>query len=640
LSFEFVPTRRQEVDSNIYRFMRRHGIESLSELSARAVSDPSWYWESVSEDVGIVWDRQYASVLDTSGGCAWPRWFVGGRTNIIRSSVEKFAERTPDKTAYHLVSESGTTSRLTYSELDARVNRLANGLKSIGIGRGDVVGVFMPMIAEAIVAILACAKIGAIQTVIFSGYSSDSLRVRLQDCGARALFISDGFVRRGRQVSHKKTVLDGIKGTGVERIIMAEYGGIDRYGRDDLTAYEDLVSGQPAFCRSESMDSDDTLFVLYTSGTTGRPKGAVHGHGGFSVFAGCQASYLIDFTPGDVLFWPADIGWITGLVWNVYGMLTVGGSAVIYDGALDHPDTARVWRMSEQYGVTILGTSPTAARLFKRSGVEPRSIANLDRIKNIPTTGEPIDEDSWRWLFEKVGDRRIPIMNLSGGTEVGGAMLSVFPGMKLKPSTVGIPCPGIDLDIYDDGQNPVRGGKGYLVVKSPWPAMTRGLLNDDRRYVEAYWSRFENVWCHGDYVMCDGDGLWYMLGRVDDVINVSGHRLSTAEIEHAVISHPKVSDAASISVADEITGEAIAIFLVAQDQYRGEDLAGQISEFVSSRIGKIARPRHVVQMSDLPRTRTGKVMRRLLRAKASGEEPGDLSPLENPGVLGEIPELG
>lgn len=620
--------------------MKKHNISSLDELSNKAKNNLEWYWESVDKDIGIVWDEPYTKTLDMSKGIAWSKWFVDGKTNIYKSSVEKFAKSNPQKIAYYFESEDGRTSKITYSELNSKVSKLANALKSFGVKKGDVIAIYLPMIEEAILAILAASKIGAVQTTIFSGYSSQSLHVRLQDCRAKILFISDGFYRKGKPVSQKQIMENAVKNTGVEKTIVVSYKGTDEYVESENTiSFEKFVSDKTDLCDTAVMDSEDPLFILYTSGTTGNPKGVIHSHGGFSVFAGHQSAYLIDTHENDILFWPADIGWITGLVWNVYGLLMMGASAVIYDGALDFPTSDRIWKMMSDYNTTIFGISPTAVRLFKKNNSEPLKSYSLDKIKNIPTTGEPLDEDSWWWLFEKVGNRKIPIMNLSGGTEIGGAMLSVFPGMKLKPSSVGIPVPGMDVDVFDDDGNSVRGENGYLVIKSPWPAMTRGLLNDDAKYLETYWSRFENIWFHGDYVYVDEDNLWYMRGRTDDVINVSGHRMSTVEIEHAVISHDNISDAASIAIPDELTGEAIVVFIVT-DKISDIDLESEISNYISEKIGKVAKPKFVFKLTELPKTRTGKIMRRLLKSKLLGMELGDLSSLENPHILDEIRKLG
>jgi len=619
--------------------MKKHNILSLEELSEKSKNNLEWFWESVEKDIGIIWDEPYTKTLDTSNGIPWTKWFVDGKTNLYNSSVEKFTKTTPEKIAYNFISEDGVETKLSYSELNTKVSKLANVFKSLDVKKGDVIAIYLPMIEEAIVSILAAAKIGAVQTIVFSGYSSESLKTRLQDCHAKILLTSDGFHRKGKTISQKITVDAAVIDTDIEKIIVVSYKGIDKFEKSDkIQFYDDLILQQDDTCDTEIMNSEDPLFILYTSGTTGKPKGVVHTHGGFSVFAGHQASYLVNMGQNDRLFWPADIGWITGLVWNVYGLLLVGSSAVIYDGALDFPNSDRVWEILSKYQATIFGISPTAVRLFKKINSNPQNKFSLDSLQNIPTTGEPLDEDSWWWLFENVGNKKIPIMNLSGGTEIGGAMLSVFPGMKLKPSTVGIPVPGMNLDIVNDDGESVKEENGYLVIKSPWPGMTRGLLNDDQRYIETYWSKFENIWFHGDYVLKDGDNLWYMQGRTDDVINVSGHRMSTAEIEHTVISHKKISDAASIAIPDDITGEAIVVFFVPENK-DDANLENEIMEYISKKIGKIAKPRLIIQLSDLPKTRTGKIMRRLLKSKVLGNPLGDLSSLENPHILNEIQKI-
>ncbi len=635
--FVFVPTKEQMERSNIFKFMQKHNIKSFKELHKRSVTDLDWYWNAVNEDIGIIWDKKYTIVSDFSEGKPWPKWFVDGKTNIINSSVDKFATKYPNQIAYCFVSEDGTEKTITYSQLETDVNKLANALRALSVKKGDVVAIYMPMIFEAIVAILACAKIGAVQTVIFSGYSTDALRIRLHDCSAKILFVSDGFTRKGKLVSQAKTVLDATKDTSVEKIIVAPYKGVDKYYfSESVISYSKLVTNQPSECQAEIMDSEDPLFILYTSGTTGKPKGVVHTHGSYSVYAGHQASYLIDLHSDDILLWPADIGWITGLAWNVYGLLEVGATAIIYDGAIDWPNPSRLWQMVQKYKVTIFGTSPTAVRMFRKYKIEPQKQFNLSSIRIIPTTGEPIDEESWWWLYENVGNKKIPIMNLAGGTEIGGAMLSVFPGMKLKPTTVGMPCPGFDLDVIDERQKSIKNKKGFLVVRSPWPTITRGLLNDDDRYIQTYWSQYKDVWFHGDYVLVDNDGLWYMHGRVDDVINVSGHRLSTVEIEQVAVSHQKISEAAAISIPDEMTGEAIALFVVLKNKNDGNSIQKEITDHISEKIGKLAKPKLVCAISDMPKTRTGKIMRRLLKARLLGEQLGDLSALENPHVLDEI----
>ena len=637
--FDFIPAKEKFENSNIYKFMNKFQIDNYRDFYKKSISEIEWFWEQVSNDIGIIWDKKYSKILDSSSGIPHSKWFIDGKTNIYKSSVEKFAKINPEKIAYHFLSENKKNSSITFSELEKKSNQIASSLKKIGIKKGDVIGIFLPMIEEAIISILACAKIGVIQTVIFSGYSSDSLHIRLKDCNAKILIASDGFFRKGKPISQKKIIETAIKDTNIEKTIIVRYEKIDEYQETEkILFFDSLMNKKIDVVETEIMDSEDPLFILYTSGTTGKPKGVIQPHGGFSVFAGHQSSYLIDMNTNDILFWPADIGWITGLVWNVYGLLLIGGTAVIYDGALDYPDNDHIWELIEKYNVTIFGISPTAVRTFKKNGVNPREKFNLDKIRNIPTTGEPIDQDSWNWLFEKIGNKKIPIMNLSGGTEIGGAMLSVLPGMDLKVSTVGMPVPGMNLDVVDENGVSIKDKNGYLVVKSPWPSMSRSLLNDDQKFIDTYWSKFEDIWFHGDYVFVDKNGLWYMRGRADDVINVSGHRMSTAEIEHTVIGNEKISDAAAIAIPDSITGEAIIVFFVAE-KHQKTATPEEITSFISDKIGKLAKPKYVIEISDLPKTRTGKILRRVLKSKILGEPLGDISSLENPQILDEIKKI-
>jgi acetyl-CoA synthetase len=479
------------------------------------------------------------------------------------------------------------------------------------------------MIPESLYAIFACSKIGAVHTTIFSGFSGQALHSRLLDSKAKLLITTNAFRRRGKQIDLASQWQMGVRGTTVSSII--------NVSRD----YNDLVRNA-AKAETEVMDAEDPLFILYTSGTTGKPKGTLQVHGGFTVVAAQQAAYLIDMKPDDILFWYADIGWITGQVWMVYGSPIVGATALVYEDALDYPEADAWCKLIEEHKVSIFGAAPTAIRLFMKNNVQTTN-HHFSSLRILAATGEPLNVEAWTWYFQNVGKKRCPVINLSGGTEVGGAILSALPVMALKPCTVGSPIPGFDADVLDDSGKKVS--EGYLVIKKPWPSMTRGLVNDAGGFIDIYWSKYKDVWYHGDIVLVDSDGLWFMRGRADDVIKVAGHRIGTAEVEAAASSHPAVAEVLAIGRPDEIKGEAIMLFVVVKDGLPADtNLTDEIIRMVEDSIGKFARPEEVRVVSELPKTRTGKLVRRLVRAKIAGEsiQSQDLSVIENPWSLDAI----
>ena len=598
--------------------MDKHGLSGWRQLVERANKDISWYWDAVNGDIGIEWFRKYDRTFDSSAGIPWTKWFINGKCNIVANAIDRHAKNRPDKVAYIFANEHGS-KKITYRELDEQVCRLAGALSNAGIKKGDVVAIYLPMIPEALYAIFACSKIGAVHTTIFSGFSAQALHSRLVDSKAKLLMTTDAVSRRGKEIHLASEWQGAVKGTKVARVVVV--------GRD----YDDFVKNAPK-AGTEVMDAEDPLFILYTSGTTGEPKGTLQVHGGFMVVAAQQATYLIDMKPDDVLFWYADIGWITGQVWVVYGSPIVGATAVVYDDALDYPSPDAWCRLIEEHRVSIFGMAPTAIRLFMKNNVQTAGY-DFSSLRILAATGEPINTEAWQWYFENVGKKRCPVINLSGGTEIGGAILSVLPVMPLKPCTVGCQIPGFDADVFDDSGN--RVSEGYLVIKKPWPSMTRGLLNNPDRFIDTYWSKYKDVWYHGDIVLVDSDGLWYMRGRADDIIKVAGHRIGTAEVEAAAASHPAVAEAVAIGKPDELKGEAIVVCVVVKDGLKIENLKAEVTKRVEESIGKFARPEEVRIVLELPKTRTGKLVRRLMRAKIAGENIAsqDLSTVENPWSL-------
>jgi acetyl-CoA synthetase len=617
--------------------MSKYGLQDFRSLVKKANEDISWYWDAVNEDLKLEWFEKYSRVFDSSRGIEWTKWFVGGKCNIVANCLDRHARTQPEKIAY-VFEGNGSTQKITYRELDLQVSRLAAALIDSGVKKGDVVAIYLPMIPETFYAILACSKIGAIHSTIFSGFGSHALQARLADSRASVLITSDTMYRHGKKIDLKEqwTKATSPSNLGSKTFVRTI---IDVKGSSggSVVSYDDFIriAGQSR-AETRVMDSEDPLFILYTSGTTGQPKGTLQVHGGYMVVAAQQASYLVDMGPQDVLFWYADVGWITGQTWVVYGSTIIGGTSVVYEEALNYPND-RAWQsIISKHGVSILGMAPTAIRFFMRSKTDPDASA-LKSLRVLATTGEPINKEAWDWYNEKVGQSRCPVINLSGGTEAGGAILSPLPGSDIRPCSVGGPVPGFDARIYDDAGRPAQNGR--LVIAKPWPSMTRGLVNSAQRFLETYWSRYHGSWDHGDLVFVDETGLWYIAGRSDDVIKVSGHRLSNAEIEAAAMAHPEVAEAAAVGDHDSIRGERIVLCVITRHGAEiGPRLREEISRTVEDKIGKFASPDEIRFVMDLPRTRTGKLIRRLIKARISGSEitEGDLALVENPSSVSGI----
>jgi acetyl-CoA synthetase len=627
--------------------MKKYGIADYIQLVQKSNENIEWYWNAVNEDLNIEWFKKYDQTLDSSNGIPWTRWFINGKCNIISNVIDRHAKNQPDKIAYIFENEKGDITKISYGQLAYEVNLVACSLLAAGIKKGDVIAVYLPMVPEAFFSIFACSKIGAVHTTIFSGYGSKALHLRLKSSNAKMLITSYKMYRRSCIINLKSQWLPAARDTNISKIIVVgeeeEKDPEEDFFNNKIISYKELVANAKSNgkqCNTEIMNSEDPLFILYTSGTTGIPKGTIQVHGGFTVVAAQQTSFLIDMKPTDILFWYADIGWITGQTWVVYGSPLIGGTALIYDGVLDYPKPYTWCNLIDKHKVTIFGTSPTAIRIFIKDNL---SISNYDfqSLRILATTGERINKNAWIWYFENVGKERCPIINLSGGTEIGGAIVSALPVMSLKPCTVGCPIPGFDADVFDDEGKHTN--KGYLVIKKPWPSMTRGILNDESRFIETYWSKYKDVWYHGDLIFVDYDGLWYMQGRTDDIIKVAGHRIGSAEIEAAITSHPAVAEAVAIGMPDEVKGETIAVYAILNNKSltcnaaNSDVIRNEIIKNIEDSVGRFACPTLVKFVNDLPKTRTGKLLRRLIRAKMyNSTEQQDLTTIENLTSLNDI----
>ena len=636
------PTPEYTERSNVTRFMRAHGIETYDELIAASVDDVSWFWDAVVRDLDLRFLRPYERVLDTSRGLEWATWFGGGQVNLADQCVDRWAEETPDAVAVVFEDEAGATRSWTYAELRRHTDRLARGLAELGVRVGDAVGIFLPMVPETVAALMACSKLGALWVPIFSGFGVDAVAVRLEDAKAKLLLTADAFPRKGRPVPMAEVARAAAeRAGGVEAIVVLRHtggGAAASGGGWTEHDWEALVGAQthdplPAV----PLDSEHPLFIGYTSGTTGRPKGVVHVHGGFLVKIASEVAYQVDLHRGELLHWVTDLGWIMG-PWEIVGALALGSSVLLFDGAPTHPGPDRLWDLVERHRITTLGVSPTLIRALIPSGADHVRKHDLSSLRILASTGEPWNPDPYRWLHREVGGSRLPIINLSGGTEVGACFLSPLPICELKPTTLRGPALGMDLDVVDgDGRSVGPGEVGELVCRQPWPAMTRGIWGDPERYLETYWRRFPGVWVHGDWASRDEDGFWFLHGRSDDTLSVAGKRLGPAEVESALASHPAVAESAAIGVPHPLKGEAIWCFVVPTPGTEAtSELARALRTIVADHLGRSFLPAKVVFVEQLPKTRSAKIVRRAIRAVAVGEDPGDLSTLEDASSLDGI----
>ncbi|HWP78117.1 MAG: acetate--CoA ligase [Thermoproteota archaeon] len=610
---------------------------SNPQIRLEASKDYVKFWETQARM--LHWFKEWERPLEWNPPFA--RWFVGGKTNASYNALDVHHTKM-DKVAIFWEGENEDRRAITYGQLYDQVQRLANSLKSLGVKKGDRVTIYLPMVPELVVAILACARIGAIHTVVFSGFSASSIKDRVLDSQSKVIITADGGFRRGNIVKLKETIDSAIEGLSfVEHVIVLRRAGNQvSFGKKDHE-WEELMKSSSNVCEAEQLPSDHPLYILYTSGTTGKPKGVLHDTGGYLTHIGATFRWAFDIKDSDVYFCTADIGWVTGHSYVAYGPLLCGASQVMYEGAPDYPTPARMWDIVQRYKVTILYTTPTALRMFMKYGDYIPNSYDLSSLRLLGTVGEPINPEVWRWYYTTIGKNRCPIIDTWWQTETGGMMISPLPGIEtipLKPGSGTLPIPGVDLAVVDEnGKDVAAETKGYLIIRKPWPGMLLTLWGDDEKYKSVYWSKYPGSYYTGDYAIKDKDGYFWLLGRADDVLKVAGHRIGTAELESSLVSHKSISEAAVCGIADPLKGEVIIAFLVPKEGVVvSESLKQEVVTTVRKQIGPIATPQEMYFVSKLPKTRSGKIMRRLLKAIASNEKIGDISTLEDGAAVNEI----
>jgi len=620
VKFAWTPSPEQLEHANVARLARLLDCTGYAELHRVSVEEPDRFWRAVVDDLGLELASPWDRVRDDSRGIEWTTWFEGARLNLADACVHRWARQTPDSIAAVFAAEDGERRELTFAALSRDVARLAEALGRLGVGPGDRVATYMPMAPEAAVASHACAHVGAVQVPIFSGFAAPAVAQRLQDSQAKVVISADWSYRRGKRVSMRAAVDEALlEAPSVEHVV--------EWRREDMSWGLSLGPGESA---AVEVEAEHPYLLAFTSGTTGRPKGALHVQGGFLLSIAREAAYQADLRSGDRVLFSTDMGWIMG-PWTIVGAGALGATVIYMEGAPDWP-ADRLWRLVERERVTMLGLSPTLVRALIPKG-EPQ--ADLSSLRAITTTGEPWNAGPYDWLNEHVaGGGRIPIVNISGGTEVGACFLSVTPIAPAKPCSVGFPALGQAMEVFSPEGQPLRGEVGELVCTRPWPGMTRGLWGDDERYLETYWSRFPGVWTHGDWASIDDDGYWYLHGRSDDTLNIAGKRIGPAELESAALDHPSVVEAAAIGVPHEVKGETAWLVCALKPDAKADEEA--VKAAVVAVLGKAFAPERVLFVSTLPKTRSAKIVRRAVRAAALGQDPGDLSTVENPETLEEI----
>lgn len=630
-------------------YMKTAGITDIKDLVKKSTEDTDWFWTSVLDYTGIRWFQPYTRLMDSSKGFAWTKWFVDGQMNIIDNCLDYHLDNKaehpnrpkvgPNHKAIIWESEDGAQEVWTYGKLAEMSGKVASALLSLGVKAGDAVGIYMPMVPEVVAILFGCLKVGAVAVPVFSGFGGQALQTRMEDSEAKVIFTADGGKRRNKMLPVKPDADEAADNLpNLKHVIVLDRFGMAKNwkeGRD--LRWSEVVDKASPDCPTLSLPAEHPSMYLYTSGTTGKPKGTVHTHAGALASIARELGFAFDVKPDDVFFWFTDIGWMMG-PWEMIGVTFWGGTMVIAEGAPNFPNPDRVWQMVERHQVNTLGISPTAIRVLRSAGEEWIDRYEMRSLRLLGSTGEPWDLDSYMWFFNKVGKGRCPVINISGGTELIGCLIQPLPNMPLKPCTLGGPGLGMDVDVVDEEGNSIRNGIGHLICRKPSPSMTKGFLKDPDRYIDTYFSRFPEIWYHGDWAKVDEDGFWFLFGRSDDTIKIAGKRLGPGEVESVLVEHPKVAEAAAIGVPHAVKGEGLVCFVVLMPGVQGDQsLENELRELVGHKMGHPMRPESVHFTPALPKTRSGKIVRGTIRRKYLGEDPGDLSSVENKDALDLIP---